>query len=54
MERLVSNQTHYLEEEDSLRPSSLREYIGQSTLKQNLEVFIQAARSRNEALDHVL
>ena len=54
MERLVSSQTHYLEEEDSLRPSSLREYIGQSTLKQNLEVFIQAARSRNEALDHVL
>ena len=54
MERLVSNQIHNLEEEDSLRPSSLREYIGQSTLKQNLEVFIQAARSRNEALDHVL
>ena len=54
MERLVSNQIHNLEEEDSLRPSSLREYIGQSTLKQNLEVFIQAARSRNDALDHVL
>ena len=54
MERLLSNQSHYQEEEDSLRPSSLKEYIGQSTLKANLEVFIKAAKSRNEALDHVL
>lgn len=54
MERLLSNETHYQEEEDSLRPASLNEYIGQSALKENLKVFIQAARSRSEALDHVL
>jgi Holliday junction DNA helicase RuvB len=38
----------------SLRPERLREYIGQSTIKENLEVFIQAAKNRNETLDHVL
>ena len=40
--------------EQSLRPASLEEYIGQKTLKENLKIFIQAALSRNEALDHVL
>ncbi len=40
--------------EQALRPASLKEYIGQDELKQNLNVFIQAARSRNEVLDHVL
>ncbi len=40
--------------ESSLRPKSLREYIGQHKAKENLEIFIQAARSRDEALDHVL
>ena len=40
--------------EKSLRPSSLEEYIGQKALKDNLKIFIQAALSRNEALDHVL
>ena len=40
--------------EKTLRPQSLSEYIGQSELKENLDVFINAARSRNEALDHVL
>lgn len=38
----------------SLRPSTLNEYIGQSTLKENLRVFIHAAKQRSEALDHVL
>lgn len=42
------------EKESSLRPATLDEYIGQQSLKDNLRVFIQAARSRNEALDHVL
>ncbi len=40
--------------EESLRPRSFDEFIGQDTVKQNLEVFIQAARKREEALDHVL
>ena len=38
----------------SLRPHYLKEYIGQHKAKQNLEVFIQAAKLRQEALDHVL
>jgi holliday junction DNA helicase RuvB len=39
---------------ESLRPSSLDEYIGQAEAKDNLKVFIAAARQREEALDHVL
>ena len=42
------------ESEGSLRPQSLSEYIGQEKAKGNLEVFIQAAKMRNEPLDHVL
>ena len=42
------------EGEFSLRPKTLREYIGQEKAKGNLEVFIQAAKMRNEPLDHVL
>nr|WP_092067209.1 Holliday junction branch migration DNA helicase RuvB [Dendrosporobacter quercicolus]NSL46463.1 Holliday junction branch migration DNA helicase RuvB [Dendrosporobacter quercicolus DSM 1736]SDL51388.1 Holliday junction DNA helicase subunit RuvB [Dendrosporobacter quercicolus] len=38
----------------SLRPRRLVEYIGQDNVKNNLSIFVQAARSRNEALDHVL
>jgi Holliday junction DNA helicase RuvB len=37
-----------------LRPKTLQEYVGQSKAKRNLQVFIDAARRRNEALDHVL
>src|SRR5690554_6479480 len=40
--------------ESSLRPRILREYIGQGKAKENLQIFIDAARGRNEALDHVL
>jgi Holliday junction DNA helicase RuvB len=40
--------------EVSLRPKSLAEYIGQEKIKTNLSVFIEAARQRQEALDHVL
>ena len=42
------------ENEGSLRPKTLNEYIGQQKAKGNLEVFIQAAKMRNEPLDHVL
>ena len=42
------------ENEGSLRPRTLREYIGQEKAKGNLEVFIQAAKMRREPLDHVL
>jgi Holliday junction DNA helicase RuvB len=40
--------------EESLRPRTFDEFIGQDTVKQNLGVFIEAARKRDEALDHVL
>ena len=42
------------ESEYSLRPKALKEYIGQEKAKGNLEVFIQAAKMRQEPLDHVL
>ncbi|MFC4769679.1 Holliday junction branch migration DNA helicase RuvB [Effusibacillus consociatus] len=54
-ERIIS--AHYMGEDgalDSLRPRYLNEYIGQNQVKENLGVFIQAAKMRNEALDHVL
>ena len=41
-------------QESSLRPKTLTEYIGQEKAKENLAIFIQAARKREEALDHVL
>ena len=41
-------------QEISLRPKTLREYIGQEKAKENLSIFIEAARRREEALDHVL
>ena len=41
-------------QEGSLRPKTLKEYIGQEKAKENLAIFIEAARKREEALDHVL
>jgi Holliday junction DNA helicase RuvB len=40
--------------EKSLRPKSLAEYIGQEKLKRNLSIFIEAAKLRNEPIDHIL
>lgn len=55
-ERIVSSEERQDEAvmELSLRPEALDEYIGQSSVKDNLKVFIKAARMRNEPLDHVL
>ena len=55
MARLVTGEE--LEEdnfETSIRPESIDEYIGQSELKENLNIFMKAAKMRSEALDHVL
>ena len=54
--RILDSSKSYLEDEEELRlrPSSLREYIGQEDMKKNLSVFIKASNTRNEALDHVL
>jgi len=40
--------------EKSLRPQKLVEFIGQEKLKQQLQIFLEAAKNRNEALDHIL
>lgn len=40
--------------EDTLRPSSINEFVGQQKVIQNLSVFIEAAKKRDEALDHVI
>jgi holliday junction DNA helicase RuvB len=54
---LVTVSQHQPEEdalENTLRPQRLAQYIGQSTIKKNLEIMIQAAKQRGEALDHIL
>ena len=54
-DRIVSNEELKEDKmESSLRPVSLDEYIGQSELKENLGIFMKAAKLRGEALDHVL
>ena len=55
-ERYITSTTILPEDsaEFSLRPRTLREYIGQKKVKENLEVFIKAAKMRGEPLDHVL
>ena len=55
-ERLV---TQVLREEDlefdsSLRPTQFKEFVGQDKIKENLSVYIEAAKKRKESLDHVL
>ncbi len=53
-EPLISTSALPDDRDFSLRPKTLREYIGQEKAKGNLEVFIRAAKMRNEPLDHVL
>jgi len=57
MERIVEVEQISFEDDSSevsLRPSSWDDYIGQSKIKKNLRVFIEASKKREEALDHVL
>jgi Holliday junction DNA helicase RuvB len=55
MSRLVSGEAVAFEAADkALRPQSLAEFVGQAQIKANLKVYIEAARGRGEALDHVL
>lgn len=55
MEDIINPNENNLDiDEFKLRPSYLREYIGQDDVKENLGVFIKAAKLRDEALDHVL
>ncbi len=54
--RIVSPDYNYTSDENevSLRPKTLEEYIGQDKVKENLSIYIKAALGRNESLDHVL
>lgn len=55
--RIVSNEydgTMDSEVENSLRPKTLDEYVGQSKAKENLRIYIESAKIRGESLDHVL
>ncbi len=57
MEERFMNASYQLEDsgvEQSLRPHTLREYIGQNAVKDSLNIYIQAALSRHDALDHML
>ena len=53
-ERIVDPPKQGGEAEPTLRPQSLGDFVGQRTVRDNLRVFIQAARGRQDALDHVL
>lgn len=53
--RLISSTKNLSDDfENTLRPKVMDEYVGQNKIKENLKVFISAAKNRNEALDHVL
>lgn len=57
MGRIISTESLNIEEQKSeynLRPQYLSEYIGQKKVKDNLHIFIEAAKKRNEPLDHLL
>lgn len=54
---LLNPETHdekEIQDEKTLRPKNLKEYIGQTQVKENMQVFIEAAKKRKEPLDHVL
>ena len=51
---LDPNETETKAPEYSLRPTSLRDFIGQGTVKENLKIFIESAKKRNLSMDHVL
>ena len=51
---IVSTKTEYDIEENVLRPKTMTDYVGQQKVKENLGVYIAAAKARGEALDHVL
>ncbi|MBQ7015282.1 MAG: Holliday junction branch migration DNA helicase RuvB [Clostridia bacterium] len=55
-ERLLSSRTIKNEDdsESSLRPHKLNEYVGQDKVKENLKIYIEAAKKRGESLDHIL
>ena len=55
-DRLINSEldNEEIQYDNSLRPSQLTEYVGQEKIKENLNIFISAAKMREESLDHVL
>ena len=53
-ERVVTNIELDEDKDNNIRPSSLEEYVGQSEIKENLNVFIKSSLMRGESLDHIL
>ena len=53
-ERMIAASSQSEDWDAALRPKQLNEYIGQEKIRANLNVFIQAATSRQESRDHVL
>src|SRR5690606_15652671 len=54
-DRIISPSAHKEDAHDrAIRPTRLSEYTGQSAVREQMEIFISAAKGRSEALDHVL
>ncbi len=53
-DRLVSKELLNGEVDNTLRPQYIKDYVGQEEVKENIKIFIDAAKMRNESLDHVL
>ncbi len=53
-ERIITSERLNEDIDTNIRPNSIDEYIGQTEVKENLNIFIKAAKMRNESLDHVL
>ena len=55
-ESVITNYNLFNDNEldNTIRPETIDEYIGQNDVKENIRVFVKAAKMRNEALDHVL
>ena len=54
MDRVITNDQLKEDYDETIRPQHIDEYIGQTEVKENVRVFIEAAKMRNEPLDHVL
>ena len=53
-ERMLGPDRHPSDNENPLRPRAMDDFVGQDAVRQNLKIFIEAAKSRKDALDHVL
>ena len=56
-DRIIAGSTQTIEEDRfdrAIRPTQLKDYVGQPQVKEQMEIFLQASKNRNDALDHVL